>query len=148
MSPRSLHRVLALAEAITWALLLTGMFLKYVTRTTELGVRIGGGIHGFVFLLFCVTVVAVAVDGRWGVGRMLLGLAAAVVPFATIPYERWAERKGLLADRWRLQDEPGASAPERLLAWALRNPVLAVVVAVAVVAIVFTGLLLIGPPGS
>ena len=37
MTPRLLFRRLAFAEAVTWALLLTGMFLKYVTETTELG---------------------------------------------------------------------------------------------------------------
>jgi hypothetical protein len=36
MSPRRLFRIVAVAEAITWAMLLTGMFLKYVTETTEL----------------------------------------------------------------------------------------------------------------
>ena len=81
-----------------------------------------------------------------GAGRALLGLAAAVVPFATVPFERWAQRKGLLADAWRLRREPGAGPLERLVGWALRNPVLAVVAAVAAVAVVFTILLLVGPP--
>ena len=54
MTPKKLFNFFAVAEAITWALLLFGMFLKYVTQTTEVGVRIGGGIHGFVFLCFVV----------------------------------------------------------------------------------------------
>ena len=146
VSPRRVFGWVAVAEAITWALLLTGMFLKYVTETTEMGVSIAGPVHGFVFLLFVVTVVVVAVDRRWGAGRALLGLAAAVVPFATVPFERWAQRKGLLADAWRLRREPGAGPLERLVGWALRNPVLAVLAAVAAVAVVFTILLMVGPP--
>ena len=50
MSPKRLFSILAIAEAITWTMLIIGMVLKYVTQTTELGVRIGGGVHGFVFL--------------------------------------------------------------------------------------------------
>ena len=63
---------MAIAEAITWALLLTGMFLKYVTETTELGVRVFGMAHGVVFIAYCLTTVVVAVDQRWSPGRTLL----------------------------------------------------------------------------
>ena len=35
MSPLLLFRRVAVAEAVTWALLLVGMVLKYVTGTTE-----------------------------------------------------------------------------------------------------------------
>lgn len=148
LPPRRVYGWVAVAEAITWALLLTGMVLKYVTHTTELGVRIGGGVHGFVFLLFCLTTVLVAVDGRWGAGRTLLGLASAVVPFATVPFERWAEKRGLLAGAWRLRREDGTGPMERLVSVALRNPVLAAVAALVAVAVLFTVLLVIGPPGG
>src|SRR5690606_20883934 len=62
MSPRRLFRTVAIAEAITWALLLTGMFLKDVTETTELGVRVGGMLHGVVFVAYVVVTVVVAID--------------------------------------------------------------------------------------
>src|SRR5699024_5024371 len=45
-TPSRLYRVLALAEVVTWTLLLGGMFVKYVLSSTELLVRIGGGLHG------------------------------------------------------------------------------------------------------
>ena len=57
MSPRTVFRRVAIAEAVTWALLLTGMFLKYVTETTELGVRVFGMVHGVVFIAYCLTTV-------------------------------------------------------------------------------------------
>ena len=69
LTPRSLFRGLAVAEAITWALLLTGMFLKYVTETTELGVQVFGMVHGVVFIAYCLVTVLVAVDQRWSLGR-------------------------------------------------------------------------------
>ena len=69
MNPVTLFRRVAIAEAITWALLLTGMFLKYVTETTELGVRVFGMAHGVVFIAYCLTTLVVAVDQRWSRGR-------------------------------------------------------------------------------
>ncbi len=36
MSPRSLFLRLSQAEAVSWTLLILGMVLKYVTRTTDL----------------------------------------------------------------------------------------------------------------
>ncbi|MBB5832636.1 DUF3817 domain-containing protein [Brachybacterium aquaticum] len=145
-TPSRLYRLLAFAEMVTWTLLLAGMFLKYVVGSTEALVRIGGSAHGFVFLSYVVATVLVAVDQRWSLGRLALGLGSAFVPYLTVPFERWAHRKGLLGDVWRLREEPGRTAPEKLVAWALRHPVLAVVIALVAVAVVFTVLLQLGPP--
>ena len=83
--PRAASSVAAIGEAITWALLLVGMFLKYVTETTELGVSIFGMVHGVVFIAFCLTtVLVVGSTSEWPLGRLVLGLAAAVPPFATL----------------------------------------------------------------
>ncbi|UUZ61695.1 DUF3817 domain-containing protein [Nocardioides sp. B-3] len=49
------------------------MFLKYVTETTELGVRIFGMVHGVVFIAYCTVTVIVAIDQRWSLPRTLLG---------------------------------------------------------------------------
>ncbi|MHA7283615.1 DUF3817 domain-containing protein [Arthrobacter sp. TMS2-4] len=150
MNPRTLFRTVAVAEAVTWAFLLLGMFLKYVTRTTEAVVPPAGAVHGFVFLCFVAATVFIWVNQRWSVATGLLGIAAAVVPFATIPYERWIERRGQLAGAWRLA--PGAEAPrtpvEQLQAWVLRSPLVALLVAVVGISVVFGVLLLVGPPGS
>ncbi|MHA7239686.1 DUF3817 domain-containing protein [Arthrobacter sp. TMS1-12-1] len=150
MNPRTLFRTVAAAEAVTWAFLLLGMFLKYVTRTTEAVVPPAGAVHGFVFLCFVATVVFVWVNQRWSVLTGLLGLASAVVPFATVPYERWIEHRGQLARSWRLA--PGAEAPrtraEQVQAWVLRSPLVALLVAVTGISVVFSVLLLVGPPGS
>lgn len=153
MSPRILFRRLALIEAVTWTLLLIGMVLKYVTQTTELGVRVGGGLHGLAFLAYVAGTVYVAVDGRWSARRTAMGLVSAVIPYATLPFERSAERSGLLADRWRLgpaDGQTGSGTPrtglERLLAVTLRRPALTVVVAAVVVLAVFGVLLVVGPP--
>lgn len=146
MTPRRLYRVLALAEAITWTLLIAGMLGKYVFSLGDIGVRIAGSIHGFVFLSYCVVTVLVGIDRRWGAGRILLGLGSAIVPYLTVPFERHVEKAGLLADSWRLRGERGDTALERLVGAALRRPFVAAAILLVVVAVVFTVLLQLGPP--
>lgn len=144
--PARLYRVLALAEAVTWTLLLIGMALKYVFKVTELGVRIGGGIHGFVFLSYVAVTVLIAVDRRWSIRDLLLGLGSSILPYATIPFEKSAERRGLLADDWRLTSEDGHGFVERIAATAIHRPIPAALVTLVVLALVFAGLLAAGPP--
>ena len=109
--------------------------------------RIGGGVHGFVFLAYCVVTVLVATSERWGKARGLLGLGSAIIPYATIPFEIWARRKGLLPESWSLGEQRQPANPfERLCLWALKNPVLAVIVGIVLVSALFAFLLFLGPP--
>jgi integral membrane protein len=144
--PRPLFRIVARAEAVTWALLLVGMFLKYVTETTELGVSVFGMAHGIVFVAYVVVVLAVAVDQRWSAGRVALGLVAAVPPFLTLWFERYAERRGALDDTWRLRQQRPAGPLERVLAWVVHNPALGAGAGVVAVAALTGAALVAGPP--
>lgn len=132
---------------VTWTLLILGMIGKYAFGM-EWATTVSGSIHGFVFLCYAVTTVAVWIDKRWSFGTGVLGLASAIIPYATYPFERSVQRRGLLAGPWRLGKggESPRSLPERLLATALRSPILALIVTVIVVAIVFTLLLVAGKP--
>ncbi|HSP59960.1 MAG TPA: DUF3817 domain-containing protein [Ornithinimicrobium sp.] len=146
--PRRLFGLLATAEMVTWTLLLAGMAGTYLLDAGDLPVRIGGGLHGFVFLAYALGTLVVGVDQRWPVRDLVVGLASAVVPYATVPFERHAGRRGLLGDRWRLRttgSSPGAPL-ERLVATGLRRPVLASLLALAGVGVVFSVLLSLGPP--
>jgi integral membrane protein len=146
VTPLRLFRRVAIAEAVTWALLLTGMFLKYVTETTELAVRVFGMLHGVVFIAYCLVTLLVGVDQRWSRGRVLLGLASAVPPFLTVWFDRYAERRGALAPSWRLVAAAPQAPLERPVAWLLRNPLRGALVG-AVSVTVLTGVaLLAGPP--
>lgn len=145
-TPSRLYRVLALAEVVTWTLLLAGMLLKYVLEVTDVLVRIGGGLHGFTFLAYVVTTVLVAVDQRWKLTDLALGVGSAVIPYLTVPFERSALRRGLLGDSWRLREQPGRTAPEKPVALALRHPLPAALLTILVLAVVFSGLLALGPP--
>lgn len=150
MTPRTLYGRIALAEVVTWALLLLGMVLKYVTRTTELGVKVFGLVHGVAFIAFCLVTVLLWVTQRWTVREGVLGLLSAVPPFLTVWWERRLERRGRLDGGWRLGrdgDIPRNRA-ERVVAALLARP--AVAVGIGIVAVVaLTGVaLLVGPPAS
>ena len=149
MSPRTLFVRFAFAEAVTWALLLVGMFLKYVTATTDLGVRVFGMVHGVVFLAFVLVTLIVWINQRWSVTTGLLALGSAIPPFFTVWFERWAQRSGRLEGGWRFGREGGQeprTLPERVLAAAMARPALAVVVGVVGVGLVTAALVVVGPP--
>ena len=146
-APRTLFRALAAAEMVTWALLLLSLALKYGGVTAAL-TPLAGGLHGFTFLSYALVTVAVWVDGRWPAARGLMGLGSAVIPFMTVPFERSAERRGELHERWLVADRPaGERRPlERLLALVLAHPVASVLAALVGVTVVFWLLLQVGPP--
>ena len=97
--PRTVARVfrgVAIAEAVTWVLLLAGMFVKWVLRTSEVGVQLAGPVHGAVFVVYvAVTLLAWRVL-RWSPRTVLLALVASVPPLCTVWFERWARRTGRL----------------------------------------------------
>ena len=146
-TPRRLFRAAAVAEAVTWSLLLAGMFLKYVTETTELGVRIFGMVHGVVFIAYCVVTVVVAVDQRWSVPRTALGLVAAVPPFATLLFERYADRRGLLSPEW-LSRPDSPRVLQRLVSWLLGHYQLSIGLFLAAVGTLTALALAVGPPAG
>jgi integral membrane protein len=98
---RTLFRIVAVGEAISWLLLLTAMFCKWVLDAEPLGlheggVPVAGPIHGGMFMLYLAVTVTAYFVFRWNVKTGLLALVAAIPPFATIWFERKAERDGLL----------------------------------------------------
>lgn len=149
-SPHTLFRALAIAEAFSWTLLIAGLVLR-ATTDWALGVTIGGGIHGFIFLSYGATVILVALNNRWRGGPTAVALVSAVIPYATIPTELWLQRTGRLAGHWRLEatDDPRDTTwYDRLMRWFLRRPwVLGLLIALAV-ALLFVVLLILGPPGG
>lgn len=149
-TPRGLYRAAALAETITWTLLILGLVLKYGAGL-DLAVTVSGGIHGFVFLAYAAIALLIGLNQRWRLGLTVLAVASAVVPFATIPFERWLERSDHLAGAWRTEvsDDPrDASWLDRAVRWMLRHPVRLSSLAITAVAGAFTVLLIAGPPGS
>lgn len=132
---------------VTWAGLITAILLRTFNVTDAL-MPIAGGLHGFVFLSYCVITVFVWVDGKWKASVGVTGLVTAIIPFATLPFELIVDRKGLLARQWRLGaagDEPKGFI-ERVQAWVLKHPFLSLGIMIVGVAVVFSVLLWLGPP--
>lgn len=149
-TPFSAFRILAVAEAVTWTLLITALILR-ATLGWSLAVTIAGGVHGFVFLSYGATALLVALNNRWRPWPMALAIGSAVIPYATIPTEVWLHRRGLLAGSWRTSPE-GDAADRRWydasLQWFLRRPWVLVLLVALAVTLLFTILLLVGPPGG
>jgi integral membrane protein len=98
--------VAAVAEAFSWLALLTGMAVKYGPLANELGVQIFGPIHGGLFVAYGVLVLVVARLHRWSLPATGVALACAVPPFATLVFERWARRRGMLGATRQEHREP------------------------------------------
>ncbi|MFS0853700.1 DUF3817 domain-containing protein [Microbacterium sp. 179-I 3D4 NHS] len=148
--PDRLFRVLAIAEAITWTLLI-GSIVARALGAPGVVVTVGGGIHGFVFLAYGATALLVAINQRWHAGVAVLAVASAVVPYATIPTEIWLHRTGRLRGEWRLEasDDPrDRRGYDRLMRWFLRRPWVLGVLLVAAIVALYVILLLAGPPGG
>jgi integral membrane protein len=89
-------RIVAIAEAVSWVLLLAGMFVKWVLKTSEVGVQLAGPVHGAVFVGYVVVALVAWRVLRWSPGTALLALVASVPPLCTVWFERWALRTGRL----------------------------------------------------
>lgn len=83
-------------EALTWAGLLIGMFLKYGLETTDFGVWLFGRLHGFAFLAYLVVAIVAGMRLRWPWWATLVAVLAAIPPLVTFPLEVWFRRAGLL----------------------------------------------------
>lgn len=91
--------IVALLEAFTWAGLLLGMYLKYGSGTTDLGVWFFGRLHGAAFLLYVAVAFYAGARLRWRMWTLLLAVLAAIPPLVTLPLEIWYRRRGFLANQ-------------------------------------------------
>lgn len=150
-TPKTLYKTFALAEGVTWTLLLAGLTIRALVDSPPLLLTVVGGLHGFVFLAYGVISALVGVNQRWGFARTALAVALAIVPYATIPFERAVEKQGRLAGAWRKEaseDKRDAFWLDRLFRWFLNRPALLVLALVAAVVAIFAALLVVGPPGG
>lgn len=91
--------IVAIAEALTWLGLLIGMYLKYVSGTTEMGVWLFGRLHGIAFMVYLVVAIVAGFKLRWPLWALLVAILAAIPPMTTVVVEWWFRRKGLLSGR-------------------------------------------------
>ncbi len=88
-------RIVAIAEALSWAGLLVGMYFKYLAGSpTEVGVKIFGPIHGGVFMAFVVAAVVVGIQRKWNLVTWALALLGSIVPLGSVIFVIWADKLG------------------------------------------------------
>lgn len=148
LTPKLLFMIVAVAEMVTWALLITAMILKYGFDIEAL-MFIAGLSHGTAFVSYALVSAVVGLNQRWRPLQVLLGIALAAVPFATLPWDRWLNRRGMLEGSWRREagDDPrDQSVIDRTLRFGLRHPIASLVAIAAAVAIIITVMLQLGPP--
>jgi len=90
-------RLIAVIEAITWALLLIGMGLKY-GADMESATMVPGSLHGAAFIVYLLITVLSARSLNWSWKVTLLALVASVPPFFSVIFEIWARRTGRLGE--------------------------------------------------
>ena len=147
-TPRKFFRFFAIAEVISWTLLIGGLILR-ATQGWDLAVTIGGGIHGFVFLSYGLTAILMSKNQRWAAGPAAISIVSAVIPYATVPVDLWLHRTGRLDGQWRrtATADPGDYTwHDRLLRWVINHPLRSIVIGLAAVIVVYIALLLMGPP--
>lgn len=104
-------RIIAIAEALSWAGLLVGMYFKYAASTpTEIGVKVFGPIHGGIFMAFVVAALVVGIARKWNVVTWVLALLGSIVPLGSVIFVIWADRTGRIGGRTGAADS-GADVP-------------------------------------
>lgn len=89
-------RLVAIAEAGSWAGLLVGMFFKYVIVHNAIGVHVFGAVHGAIFVAYLVLSLHARRALGWDNKTTAYALIASIPPFGSIVFERWADRTGRL----------------------------------------------------
>lgn len=150
-TPKRVYFILAIAEACTWTLLIAGLIMRATIGIEPALFTAIGGLHGFIFISYGAAAILVAINQRWHFLVGLLAVITAIVPYATIPFDIVQSRRGALNGDWRLvaTDDPRDNHWfDRFVRWFLNRPVLLVLAIVAAIVLVFSGLLLAGPPGG
>jgi len=148
-SPKSIYKFFATGEAITWGLLISALISRALGDLVPHAVTVAGSIHGAMFLSYCVVAVLVGLNQRWAMGKIAGAVALAIVPFATVPFDRRLVRQNALEGSWRTEtsDDPRDQGfIDRLFRWFIARPVVLVFVIAVALPGIFAFLLFLGPP--
>ena len=148
-SPKSIYKFFATGEAITWGLLISALISRALGDLVPHAVTVAGSIHGAMFLSYCVVAVLVGLNQRWAMGKIAGAVALAIVPFATVPFDRRLVRQNALEGSWRTEtsDDPRDQGfIDRLFRWFIARPVVLVLVIAVALPGIFAFLLFLGPP--
>lgn len=86
-------RYLAVAEAISFLLLLGVAVPLKAAGVTEWGVHIMGSVHGLLFIAYLAFAVSLARPAGWTAWQLLWILAASIIPFGGFAVDWWLLRR-------------------------------------------------------
>jgi integral membrane protein len=87
-SPLTRYRVMAyVVGTLLVVLVFIGMPLKYIGDVPQV-VAVVGTAHGFLYMVYLVTALELAIRRRWSIVKILVVFAAGLVPFLTFYMER------------------------------------------------------------
>jgi integral membrane protein len=147
--PKDIFGTFARIEMFTWGLLIAAIIARETIGVATNIFFIVGATHGFAFIGYAVTATLVAVNQRWPLSRGVVAVMLAIVPFATLPFDRYLEKKKLLEGAWRIDatnDPRDKTRFDRLFRWYIERPLFLVLTLVVFVVALFTFLLWLGPP--
>jgi len=105
--------------------------------------------HGIVFLAYGITAIVIGINLRWGFGSTTMAVSMAIVPFATLPFDRWLLRHHKLEGAWRTTatiDPAPQGFLDRLLRFWVGHPALFFALIVVGIGAMIILLLSVGPP--
>ncbi len=98
MSQIRVSRMVALAEGVSFLILLgIAMPMKYFMGMPEV-VRVVGSIHGILFLVYVGLLVRLHVSQRWPRRFSLYVFVASIIPFGTFLLDKYLREKELAAN--------------------------------------------------
>jgi len=149
ITPRSSYAFFANAEMVTWAGLIAAMIARYGFGYEGDLFFVAGLSHGIVFLGYAATAVIVGMNQRWSVGVGVVAITSAIIPFATLPFDRYLHKRSLLDGSWRYEatGHPRDKNPiDALFRWFLRHPVVMAITVVGLLGGLLVVALLAGSP--
>lgn len=94
-------RLVAIAEGISYMLLLfIAMPLKYMAGIPD-AVKYTGWIHGILFMVYILALISVKVDRSWSFLKSIGAFVVSLVPFAAFIFDKYLrkEEREMLAER-------------------------------------------------
>lgn len=150
-TPKSIFGTFALIEMITWSVLIIAIVLRETVGVAPNVFFIAGATHGFAFIGYSATAVLVSINQRWPLMRGVIAVLLAIVPFATVPFEKYLEKRQLLDGDWRTEKSKNPldnTKFDQLFCWFINHPVILVLTLFVSVIGLFTFLLWLGPPSE
>lgn len=90
----ALFRWAAIAETITWTLLIIGIIFKHFQWPLyDYVLPIAGSLHGIFVICYMMLIVAVFRSMRWSVVKMLIAEAVSVVPYLALVFEQYEAQR-------------------------------------------------------